>query len=83
MTHNFFHICFYLYVSMLILNHRVTSRISSKQLLRFVFQPPQAVLLAIWQHASTLGLETAPGRDLPVLLWSLVPWLRVRIGGIS
>lgn len=68
---------------MLIPNHRITSRISSKQVLRFVFPPPQAVLLAIWHRSSTLGLETAPGRDLPVLLWSLVPWLRVRIGGIS
>ena len=79
-------VCMYVYICFTIsITIPVASRISeprfSKQFRSSVsLQRPQAVLLALWQRASTLGLETAPGRDLPVLLWSLVPW-RVRIGG--
>jgi hypothetical protein len=34
----------------------------------------QAVMAQILRRSFDLGLESAPGRDLPVLLWSLVPW---------
>ena len=37
---------------------------------------PQAVMAQILQRSFDLGLESAPGRDLPVLLWSLVPRCR-------